>query len=144
MVKITFTWSEKIWLKTKISFSLSTLKLTSKFSVLLKDEVLISGMNFCWNSRNGKTQKLTKAWGATAANTTWCCLKRTSNWKRSWWGKKIDKQKEKELEEKRTRKEKMRIIEAKNQELNNRYHIETSQWAGFYMINASIMKRLNV
>ena len=58
--------------------------------------------------------------------------------------KKIDKQKEKELEEKRTRKEKMRIIEAKNQELYNRYHIETSQWAGFYMINASIMKRLNV
>ena len=37
----------------------------------------------------------------------------------------------------------MRIIEAKNQELN-RYHIETSQWPGFCMIKASIMKGLNV
>ena len=38
----------------------------------VESEVLISGMNFLWNSRNGKTKKLTKAWRATAANTTWC------------------------------------------------------------------------
>ena len=58
-------------------------------------------------------QKSTKVWKVTAAITTWCSSRRTSNWKRS-----VAEQKEKELEEKKNqRKEKRRLIAAKNKEL---------------------------
>ena len=95
-------------------FQFAYSKLTLKPTVLLKDGVLISEMNFIWNSGSGKA-KTTKVWRATAATTNWSYSKRTANWKGSWRGKPMSK--EKKSWKKKNQTKKRRLIAVKNKYL---------------------------
>ena len=100
-------------------FQFAYSKPTLKPTVLLKDEVLISEMNFIWNSGSGKAKTINESLKSDSSYHQLELFKRTGNWKGSWRGKKISRwAKRKRAERKKIKQKKEGWLQSKINNLN--------------------------